>query len=426
MPSSPSHPSHGSGGRRTAAVRTSPRLWHKTATVSSASEGWTKPWVQLRTYTFSPAVYPAMLKAASPDAQPGDLVAVYDKDGRHFGTGLYNPRARVPLRLLRHGPDPVTEDYLVQTLRRAAEFRTQVLQLDEHTDAYRVVSSDGDGLSGLTVDRYHDVLSVEVHSLGMHQRLPQWLPLLHSLIGTKREFVSVDDHVARLEGIHVRPAKTEPPRAVRIREHGVRFEIDFAQGHKTGFFCDQRDNRKRLAQLAQGRRLLDLCCYTGGFAVTAATLGAPADVTGVDLDEAAIAQARRNGNLNQQNRIHWVHADAFAYARQMQQNGQKWSAVVLDPPKFVESREQAPEGWRKYEDLNTLGLSLVEPDGLFVTCSCSGLVSLEEFEALVVRAAHRLSRRLQFFDRTGAGPDHPVMSNCPESRYLKVLWARVI
>jgi len=152
-------------------------------------------------------------------------------------------------------------------------------------------------------------------------------------------------------------------------------------------------------------------------------------VTAVDLDETAVAQGRRNANLNQvsPNKLKWVHADAFAYARQMQKNGEQWDAVLCDPPKFVLTREPggSAEGRRKYEDLNQLGVSLVRPGGLFVTCSCSGLVSLEDFEAHVIKAAHRLNRRLQFFDRTGAGPDHPVYSNCPESRYLKVLWARV-
>jgi len=158
-------------------------------------------------------------------------------------------------------------------------------------------------------------------------------------------------------------------------------------------------------------------------------LGGAADATGVDLDETAVAQARRNQNLNQvpPSQLRWVHADAFAYARQMQQNGERWDAVVVDPPKFVLTREGEGnwEGRRKYEDLNSLAISLVKPGGWFVTCSCSGLVTAEEFETHVIKAAHRLNRRLQFVAQTGAGPDHPVMSNCLESRYLKVLWARV-
>ena len=144
----------------------------------------------------------------------------------------------------------------------------------------------------------------------------------------------------------------------------------------------------------------------------------------MDLDEKAIAQARRNANLNQA-RMEWVHCDAFSYARQMQQNGHRWDAVVLDPPKLVLSRDEAYEGLRKYEDLNRLALRLVEPGGVFVTCSCSGLLSAEKFEEILVRAAQRESRRLQIFDRTGAGADHPVMSIAPEGRYLKVIWMRV-
>ncbi len=401
-----------------------------------------RPWVQLRTFSFHPCLYPAMLNAASPDARPGDWVQVYDKEGRPFGAGFYNPTARVPLRVLVHGAEPVGEDHLVRTLERAVGLRQAWFQGLSDTNAWRVVNSDGDLLSGLIVDRYAETLSVEVHSLGVFRRLDRWLALLHERLGTRRSVVHVEDRIARIEGIERGAASGERGaggddrgagrggggegvRRVQIREHGVRFEVDLSQGHKTGFFCDQRENRRRLARWVTGGRLLDLCCYTGGFAITAAALGSPAEVTGVDLDEEAIAQARRNGNLNQLNRIQWVHADAFSWARQMQKNGEQWQTVVLDPPRLIGAGEDEREGWRKYEDLNGLAMTLVEPGGLLVTCSCSGPVSLEDFEQVVIRTAHRLSRRLQFLDRTGAGPDHPVMSNCLESRYLKVLWARV-
>lgn len=390
------------------------------------SETWSAPWVQLKTISFSPTIYPAMIKAASPDARPGSLVTVYKKDGTVFGAGLYNPRARVPLRVLVHGAQPTGEDYFATAIERAVDWRVNTLQLDAQMDCYRVVNSDGDALSGLTVDRYADTLSVEVHSLGIYQRLPQILAALHARLGTKQEVVNVDDHIARFEGIHIKRAATPPPKQVRVREHGVRYEVDFTKGHKTGFFCDQRENRLLLSKLVKGKRVLDVCCYTGGFAVTAATLGEPAEVTAVDLDEEAIAQARRNGNLNQQNRIKWIHADGFGWMRQMHQNGARWDVVVLDPPKLVQGDEEEQRlGWQKYEDINRLGVQLVEPGGLLVTCSCSGLVSLEAFENLVIRSTHRLNRRLQTFDRTGPGHDHPVMSNALEGRYLKVLWSRI-
>lgn len=393
---------------------------------------WPRPWAQLKFVTFQPAIFPRMLGEVSRDARPGDFVSVYDKFGNRIGAGLYNPRAKMPLRVVTHTAEAVGEDYFETALRRAVALRRDLFKLDEVTDAYRVVGSDGDGVSGLTIDRYGDTLFCDVYSLGIFQRLPKWLPLLHELLGTKHVRVHVDHDLGSLEGIKpsmMREITASAPDKVRIREHGVKFEVDFAEGHKTGFFCDQRDNRRRFGQLAKGARVLDLCSYTGGFSINAA-LGGATEITAVDLDEKAVAQGRRNANLNQvsPNKLKWVHADAFAYARQMQKNGEQFDLVLCDPPKFVMTREPAgaAEGMRKYADLNTIAASLVKPGGLFVTCSCSGLVSLEDFEQVVIKGVHRLNRRLQIFDRTGPGIDHPVYSNCLESRYLKLLWARVI
>ncbi|HVU35145.1 MAG TPA: class I SAM-dependent rRNA methyltransferase [Opitutaceae bacterium] len=391
---------------------------------------WSRPWAQLKYFTFQPAIFPRLLGQVSPDARPGDLVSVYDKNGARAGAGLYNPRAKIPLRVVAHGPELIGEDYFEAAVRRAVGLRRDLLKLDETTDAYRLINSDGDGLSGLTIDRYADTLFCELYSFGMAQRLPGWLPLLHELAGTKFAHVYVDHDLGSLEGIKpstFNETNGAAPRTVKIRENGVRYEVDFAAGHKTGFFCDQRENRRNVARFTKDARVLDLCCYTGGFSLSAKVLGGAADVTSVDLDEAAIAQAKRNANLNQA-RLKFVHADAFAYARQMQTNGEKWDVVVLDPPKFIFTREEGGnwEGRQKYEDLNLLAISLVKPGGIFVTCSCSGLLSLEEFETHVIKAAHRQNRRLQFLDRTGPGGDHPVYSNCLESRYLKVLWSRVV
>jgi len=402
----------------------------KPAKIVIDRSGWARPWAQLKYFTFQPAIFPRLLGSVSPEARPGDWVNVYDKNGALTGGGLYNPRAKIPLRVVCHSSEPVTEDYFATAIRRDVALRRELFKLDETTDAYRLINSDGDGLSGLTIDRYGDTLLCEVYSLGVAQRLLGWLPLLHELAGTKFARVQVDHDLGSLEGIKpstFNETNAAAPRVVKIREHGIRYEVDFAEGHKTGFFCDQRENRKGIARFTKGARVLDLCCYTGGFSLNAKVTGGAAEVTSVDLDEVALDQAKRNSNLNQA-RLKFVHADAFAYARQMKQNGEKWDVVVLDPPKFIFTRDDHGnwEGRQKYEDLNLLAISLVKPGGVFVTCSCSGLRSLEDFEAHVIKAAHRQNRRLQFFDRTGAGPDHPVYSNCLESRYLKVLWARVV
>ncbi|MDR1817936.1 MAG: class I SAM-dependent rRNA methyltransferase [Puniceicoccales bacterium] len=420
------------------------------------------PWVQLKYHSYAPHIYRNMVGDHSPSIRAGALVNVYDRDGRPFGSGFCNLAAKVALRVFKHlrptetaggtvaatgttaagttagttaGSESsvprvyarenafATEDEPLEALRRAATFRRETLRLDATGDAYRVVNADGDALGGLVVDRYADTLSVEVTALAVFQRLPAWLPVLHEALGTTRAVIQVDEQIARVEEIDRRLIPAPPVRSVKIRENGVRYSVDFADGHKTGFFCDQRDNRRRLAELARGRRLLDVCCYTGGFSISA-KLGGAAEVTGVDLDEKAVAQGRANANLNQC-RVNFVHADAFSYMRQMQRNGATWDAVLLDPPKFIDGRDAFESGLKKYNDLNVLGLQLAAPGALFVTCSCSGLLGAAEFEELVVRAAHRYGRRLQIFERAGAGADHPVFSNHLGGRYLKTLWCRV-
>jgi 23S rRNA (cytosine1962-C5)-methyltransferase len=318
----------------------------------------------------------------------------------------------------------VDESFFLGAIQRAASLRREVMKLDDTTEAYRAIHADADQLPGLVADKFGKVMSLEVTNLAAFQRLDAWVPALHEAFGTEKAHIRVDPDLARIEGI---PSLTHPLseklRPLKIREHGVTFEIDPAGGHKTGFFCDQRDNRKKFGALAEGRSVLDLCCYTGGFSVNAALAGAE-DVTAVDLDENAVEMAKRNGNLNQK-RIKFTHGDAFTWARTMIENGRQWDLVIADPPKFIHGKDDQL-GHNKYHDLNKLALQLVKPGGLFVTCSCSGMLSADEFEKIVVSASHRQDRRLQIFDRTGAGPDHPTLSNYPESRYLKLLWCRVI
>ncbi|RPJ35037.1 MAG: class I SAM-dependent rRNA methyltransferase [Verrucomicrobiaceae bacterium] len=378
----------------------------------------------MKTISFHPSIWPKMIGEVSRDARPGDLVQVLGKEGTPFGWGLWNPKSRMPLRIVSHSTGDLDESFFETAIRRAANLRREILKLDAETDSYRAIHGDADFLPGMVADKFADVLSVEITNLAAWQRLPQWLPLLHECFDTKRVVVSVDAELARIEGIpRSGGVASDPVRTVKIREHGVRYEVSFTDGHKTGFFCDQRDNRRDFGKLAAGRTVLDLCCYTGGFAISAALAGAE-DVSAVDLDETAVAMAKRNANLNNA-KIKFTHADAFTWARTMIENGRTWDLVIADPPKFIHGREDET-GQGKYADLNKLALQLVAPEGLFVTCSCSGMLGAGDFERLVTTAAHRQHKRLQIFDRTGAGPDHPTLSNYPESRYLKLLWARVI
>ncbi len=365
-----------------------------------------------------------MVGPVSSDAKAGDLVRVLGREGRPFGWGFWNPKSRMPLRVFSHSEVELDELFFIRAIWRAAELRREIHRLDETTEAYRAIHGDADFLPGLVADKFGDVLSVEVTNLASWLRLPDWLPHLHEAFDTSRVVVRVDPKLAGIEGIPARGGQaSDDVRTVKVVEDGVRYEIDFRDGHKTGFFCDQRDNRVAFGRLARDRSVLDLCCYTGGFSISAALAGA-ADVTAVDLDETAVAMAKRNANLNQRGKIRFTHADAFSWMRTMIGNGRKWDLVIADPPKFIHGRDDET-GVAKYADMNKLALQLMEPGGLFVTCSCSGQLGADAFERIVTGAAHRRNLRMQVFDRTGAGPDHPVLSNYPESRYLKLVWARI-
>lgn len=384
------------------------------------------PWVRLRSATAHAFIYRRMVAEVDAAARPGDFVAVYDRRDRFFGHAFYHDRSQIALRMLSHAPQPSNEEFFRGQLRQALDWRRRLMDADSGTDVYRLVHSEGDSFSGLIAERYADVIAIEIFSLGVFRRIELIKRLLSELTGIDRFVVRADERIEQLEGFRVQPAlSTAGVALVTVREHGLRFRVDLRGGHKTGFFADQRENRRRLAALTRGGEMLDVCCYTGGFGVYAASLGGAAAVTGVDLDEKAIELAQKNAHLNDL-RIQHVHADAFAYLRQMQTNGRLYDVVVLDPPKFVAGRDDFHEGARKYVDLNTLGMAVLKPGGLLLTCSCSGSVSRDDFLGMVKAAANRVRRPLQIVDITGAAPDHPVMANAPESAYLKAVWARLL
>lgn len=404
---------------------------------AAAPAGVAGPWVRLRTTTSHPFVYQKMIASADPAAEPGGVVAVYDKSGGLVGHGLYNPRSQIAVRMLCWGERPIDPAFWRERLGEAIALRRR-LELDAVTDAYRLVHAEGDGLSGLIVERYADVLVFELFSLGMFEQRELIFRSLTELLGPPASLdrparaaeqwqliVRADERIEAIEGFRVPPPAAGAPRSTVVREQGVRYRVDLAAGQKTGFFCDQRDNRRRLAGFCRDAAVLDMCCYSGGFGLCAKILGGAREVTSVDLDEHAIALARENANLNQV-RIEHVHADAFPYLRQMHTNGRQYDVIVLDPPKLAGSRREVDDALRKYHDLNALAMRVLRPGGILLTCSCSGLVGPELFRETVARAARLAGRRVQVFDQTQAAADHPVMMNCPESAYLKALWLRVM
>jgi 23S rRNA (cytosine1962-C5)-methyltransferase len=384
------------------------------------------PIVHLRSAAYGAFIFKRMIGKTSGNPDDGDLVAVVDKFGKIFGWGFYNSHSQIGLRMFTHDSQKPPDDEISRRIARAASLRRDVLRLHETTDAYRLIHAEGDGLTGLIADLFGEFVVIELFSLAMYRRLQEIQDAIVDAGVRVRNFVTRSDKsVAEAENFRISELRENKDRGtVVITENGVKFGVELSKGHKTGFFCDQRENRLALTKLTPGKRVLDLCTYTGGFAIYAATLGHAAEVTAVDLDEKAIAVAQENARLNDA-RIEFHHYDAFDFLRSAYRSDKLWDVVVLDPSKFVPRREYMEEGLRKYADLNRLAAGIIAPGGILITCSCSGLVDTPTFTSTVGRAIRSSGRSVQILRVTGAGPDHPVMSDAPESAYLKAVWARL-
>ncbi len=392
------------------------------------------PWVQLQAWTWHALVYRRMIGCVAPGVQAGQIVDVFDKQGAFMARGLFHPTSQIAVRILTRQREEIDEGFWTQRLAAAVALRER-LNIEADSDAYRLVHAEGDGLSGLIAERLGDCIVCEIFSAGIARRIDLLAPLLAECLGPPRRlerphevgknwrvFLRADEKIMRIE--RFRLPEQETPGPLVIREHGIRYRVDVQAGHKTGFFCDQRENRLRLSRYCRDAEVLDLCCYSGGFGLAAHCLGKARKVTSVDLDEHAVALARDNANLNQA-RIQTVQADAFIYLRQLIADGRQFDVVVLDPPKFCPTRGDLEDGIRKYRDLNRLALQVVRVGGILLSCSCSGLVQADEFRKLVLQAARPAGVTLQLLEQSGPGPDHPVMPDCPESSYLKAVWVRV-
>lgn len=369
-----------------------------------------------------PWIFQRLVDKPSQRISPGTIVDAVGVDGEWIGRGFYNGRSRIALRILETDPDvAVDEAWFRRRIGDAVRLRREVLRLDEVSDAWRAVHSEGDGLSGLVVDRYADLLVIEFFSAGMFRHREWIYAALEEHFPGCRIHASADEHVQKQESFDF--SGSVPAEPAVITEHGVKFRADPAGAHKTGFFADQRENREWLSRQCEGKRVLDLCCNTGGFGIYAAARGA-LDVTGVDIDEAVLEIARGNARLNDV-RVRFVQADIFPWLRDVAARD-AWDVVVLDPAKMTRDRNQVIPALKKYLDMNKLALGAVKPGGLFATFSCTGLVSEEQFLDMLRRAAFYAGRTLQVLKVSGAGADHPFLASVPESRYLKAAFCRVL
>lgn len=383
------------------------------------------PTVQLKIARRSshPWIYQKMVEKPANRLPPGSVVDVVDRDGEWAGRGFYNGHSRISLRILTADRNEAIDgEFFARRLTQAITLRRDLLGLDAVTDSYRLVHAEGDGLSGLVVDRFGSTIVLEFFAAGMFRFRDAIKEALATHFPGSRFYWFAEEHVQKQESFDCREQDPPPPGV--IQEHGVRFRVSPGSKHKTGFFLDQRENRRYLASFCSGKRMLDLCCNSGGFAVYAKTLGQAEEVVGLDLDEQAIELAKQNANLNQV-RIRFVQADLFPWLRESVAGGQRFDVVVLDPSKQTRDREAVDYALKRYLDMNRLALQAVSPGGIFLTCSCTGLVGEEAFLESVRRAAWQAGRTLQVLKVAGAAADHPYLLHVPESRYLKAMFARV-
>ncbi len=371
-----------------------------------------------------PWIFQKMVEKPELKPKPGTIVDIVDRDGAFAGRGFYNGHSRIALRVLTADPDEaVDEAFFARKIAQAVQLRREVLKLDAVTDAYRVIHSEGDGLSGLVVDRFADTLVIEYFSAGMFKQRDLIKRCLLQHFPNAQIYAYAEDHVQKQESFDL--AHPPAPKPTVIHEHGVRFHAAPGNKHKTGFFADQRDNRKLLAEFCADARVLDLCCNSGGFGIYAKTIGGASDVVGIDLDEEILEIAEQNARLNKV-KVRFIQADIFAWLRDVAANpDKKFDVVILDPAKMTRDREQVIPALKKYLDMNKLAMGAVKPGGILLTCSCTGLVSEEQFLDMLRRAAFYANRTLQVIKVSGAGADHPWQAHVPESRYLKAAFCRV-
>jgi 23S rRNA (cytosine1962-C5)-methyltransferase len=359
----------------------------------------------------------------------GNVVNLIAETGKFVARGIYNSKSRIRVRLMTWNPVEAVNDALLRhRLETAIAFR-QSIGLDSPDGAARLVFSEADGLSGLIVDRYAQWLSIQVNALGMAMRLPSLLPMLVELVQPRGIIVRTEKGVPQSEGIELRDGLIwgeMPDGPVFIEENGLRYGLDLAEGQKTGYYLDQRDNRRVAAEYLHDRRVLDMFCYSGGFALNAMRHGHAREVIAYDSSPKAIALARANAELNSVQNVRFEQGDAFDALDGMIAGRQKFSAVILDPPKFARSRQAVDEAMRAYHRLNRLAVDLLEPGSILVTCSCSGHVTREDFLYMLVGVAQQTKRDIQVLEQRGAAPDHPVSATCLETEYLKCFICRVI
>jgi 23S rRNA (cytosine1962-C5)-methyltransferase len=356
--------------------------------------------------------------------RPGDLAAVEDARGQPLGVAYVNPDTLICARLLSRDPRAaITEKFFLRRLETALALRQRLFG----RPFYRLVHGESDGLPGLVVDRFGDVLTVQTNTAGMERLQGAIVAALEKFLSPRAVVLKNTSSLRQLEGLeeYTRIASGTLDGLVEIEENGVKFRIDVLGGQKTGWFFDHRANRAFASGLAKGQRVLDLFSYAGGWGIQAAAAGAE-EVDCVDGSEAAIALARQNAELNGvADQVSYEHGDAFEFLKLAREERRKYGLIILDPPALIKRKKDVKAGIEAYRRLNQGALQLLEPGGVLVSASCSHHLHREVLHDILRATARHGDRHLVFIAQGGQGPDHPIHPAIPETDYLKAFFCAV-
>ncbi len=366
-----------------------------------------------------PWVFSNEIRETSGDRSAGITAELYDAAGGFIGIGHYNPHSLIAFRLISRQREDIDSAAFFEGRIAAALAHRQARYPDLTT--FRAVYGESDFLPGLVVDKYGDYLSLQFLSAGMDCRREQVVAALRNVLSPLGIIARNDVAVRKLEGLDetVDVLWGDIPDRVEMVENGLRFQVNLREGQKTGGFLDQKQNHLLLREISAGKKVLDCFCYTGSWAIHAAAFGA-LSVLGVDISARAVGQASSHAKLNKMaDRVRFEECDAFERLRSLQQEGERFGVIVMDPPAFVKSRKNIAEATKGYLTVNRRALELLEPGGYLITCSCSYLMGREAFRDMLIQAARLAKREVRLVETCSQAADHPVLLSFPEAEYLK-------
>lgn len=359
----------------------------------------------------------------------GDTVDIFDSKEKWLAVGAYSPDSQIRVRVWSFKPNtPIDTAFFKARLRSAQQRRDWFISRDQLT-GYRLIAGESDGLPGITIDRYDDIIVCQLLSAGADFHRHSLVAALNELYPDCYIYERSDVDVRKKEGLPLVTGwlgKEKPSTEVQIKEHGISIHVDVASGHKTGFYLDQRDSRQAAGIYAKDRTVLNCFSYTGTFSLHCVANGAK-HVTNVDVSQQALDLAKRNHELNDlpMDNVDFVKEDVFKLLRQYKAEGKKFDMIILDPPKFVDSKAQLTSACRGYKDINMIAMQILNPGGTLLTFSCSGLLEAGLFQKVVADAALDAHKNVYFVERLQQAADHPISSNYPEGYYLKGLICQV-